>query len=403
VAGDVEPTQSASVTIVQSRGTAVTLSGTPNPAVYGQTVTFTATVRPQAGPGVPTGVVTFKDAGTVLAPVALNAGGAAIYRTSSLAPGSHSITATYSGGGNYAPSASVAVALAVNKAGTTTTLTSSPNPAVLGATVTVTAAVAAVAPGGGIPTGSVTFQDGSTVLGTIALSGGAAVYRTGSLALGTHGIRALYTGSAGYLSSTATLTQQVSHASTTTLTGAPNPTTYGQTAVFTATVSGAFGVPIGTVTFKDGSAMLGTVSLSASGSATFSTTSLTGGSHSITAAYGGGGSYAPSTSGALAHAVNRAGTSTVLTGLPNPALFGASVTFTATVSGPGATPTGSITFEDGGTPLATVPLDGSGTAGFSTSSLGPALHSISALYSGSGSYSASSMSILENVEVFTGT
>jgi len=71
---------------------------------------------------------------------------------------------------------------------------------------------------------------------------------------------------------------------------------------FTATVTGSS--PTGTVTFRDGSTILGTGTLTAAGTATFTTSSLTVGSHPITATYNGNGINLPSTSAVLTQAVN---------------------------------------------------------------------------------------------------
>ena len=88
------------------RPTTTSLLSSLNPSVFGQSVTFTATVAPTTGVGTPTGTVTFFDGATPLgAPVAL-AGGTAAFTTSTLAAGSHPITATYNGDPNFDASTS---------------------------------------------------------------------------------------------------------------------------------------------------------------------------------------------------------------------------------------------------------------------------------------------------------
>jgi len=93
-------------------------------------------------------------------------------------------------------------------------------------------------------------------------------------------------------------------------------------------------------------------------------------------------------------------TTTTLMSSLNPSLTGQQVTFTATVTksgGPG-TPTGTVTFFDGSTPLATVPVNGSGVATFSTSSLGVGAHSITATYNGDANFATStSAPVVQNV------
>ena len=96
---------------------------------------------------------------------------------------------------------------------------------------------------------------------------------------------------------------------TTTLSSSLNPSTYGATVKFTATVTPS--AATGTVTFKDGSTTLGTGTLS-SGKATYSTSTLAVGSHSIAAVYGGDSNYNGSTSSALTQTVNKANSTTTV-------------------------------------------------------------------------------------------
>ena len=128
-------------------------------------------------------------------------------------------------------------------------------------------------PGSGTPTGTVTFKDGSTVLGTGTLSTGGGVstatFMTSKLAVGTHSIVAVYGGDTDDLtgSSSAMSFKVAQDAAATSVTASPTATVYGQSVTFKATVSvsspGA-GTPTGTVTFKDGSTVLGTGALSTS-------------------------------------------------------------------------------------------------------------------------------------------
>lgn len=187
---------------------------------------------------------------------------------------------------------------------------------------------------------------------------------------------------------------------TTTLTSSLNPTTFGQTVTFTATVAGSGPTPTGTVTFLDGAAALGTGTLNGSGVATFTTSALAVGSHSMTGSYGGDATDAVSTSPAVDQVVNMANTTTVDLSNVNPSTVGQSVTFTATVTAvaPGAgTPAGTVTFLDGVTTLGTGTLNGSGVATFTTSALTLGSHSITASYSGNGSFSASTSSVITQV------
>jgi uncharacterized repeat protein (TIGR01451 family) len=283
------------------RPTTTTLISSLNPSVFGQSVTFTATVVPTTGVGTPTGTVTFFDNGVALgAPVAL-AGGSAGFTTSTLAAGSHPITATYNGDPNFDGSTSALLTQVVAKASTTTALISSLNPSIFGQSVTFTATVTVVAPGTGIPTGSVNFLDGATVIGTGAVNAsGVATFSTTALTVGTHSITAVYAGDVGFNTSTsAPVSQLVKNATTTVLTSSANPQRPGYNVTFTATVTGTSAVPTGNVTFRDGATVLATVSLNASGVATLTVNNLALGVHPITADYPETANFGPSTSAVL--------------------------------------------------------------------------------------------------------
>ncbi|HSU67730.1 MAG TPA: Ig-like domain repeat protein, partial [Tepidisphaeraceae bacterium] len=197
----------------------------------------------------------------------------------------------------------------------------------------------------------------------------------------------LDTNAAGQLSGVVT-----TKASTTTaLATSATPSTFGQSITFTATVSDTTsGTPSGTITFLDGSTQIGTGTLNGSGVATFITSALTAGSHSITAQYGGDANFASSVSSALAQTINKAATSTAVASSATPSTFGQSVTFTATVSDSmSASPTGTVSFLDGSTVVGTGTLNGSGVATFTTSSLSVATHSITAQYGGDTNFASS--------------
>jgi hypothetical protein len=280
---------------------------------------------------------------------------------------------------------------------TATTLSSSLNPAGSGKSVTFTAITAATV-AGNTPTGTVTFKDGATVLATKTLSGGKATFATSTLALGSHSITATYSG-ATYFSGSASsaLTETILNDTTTTLASSKNPSTFGGSVTLTATVthSGA-GTPTGTVTFKQGSTTLGSSALSSSGKATFSTSALKVGTDSITAVYSGDSNFETSTSTALKQVVDKANSSTSVASSLNPSVSGQTVTFTATVTSSGGTPTGSVTFKDGTTVLGSKALSG-GIAAFSTSKLATGTHSITADYGGSSDFNTSDSSTLEQV------
>jgi hypothetical protein len=281
---------------------------------------------------------------------------------------------------------------------TTTTLTSLVNPSLPGQAVTFTATVASAS---GTPSGSVTFTDGATTLGTVALSGGSASFTISTLALGSHDIHANYSGATGFAPSSSNLTQVVHDTTTTTLVSSLNPSLLGQAVTFTANVASGSGavVPTGVVTFSDGATVLGTVPLAA-GSAQLTVSTLTLGSHVINASYAGAPGLAASSAN-LTQVVQDT-TATTLTSSVNPSIVGQPVTFTAHVtpsSGIG-TPTGSVTFSDGSTTLGTVTLSG-GNATFTTSSLSVGTHTIAAAYAGNATYRPSSASLQQVVKGVT--
>jgi parallel beta-helix repeat protein len=170
-------------------------------------------------------------------------------------------------------------------------------------------------------------------------------------------------------------------ATTTGVVSSLNPSTFGQSVTFTATVSGGTS-PTGTVQFLDGATSLGTVAL-AGNTAALTTSALAVGTHPITAVYSGDVDDTSSTSAPVSQVVNAAApgaTATSLVSSLNPSTVGQAVTFTATVSG-GTSPTGNVQFREGATVLATVPLAGA-TAAFTTSALSAGVHVITADYAG---------------------
>src|SRR5262249_57871616 len=138
-----------------------------------------------------------------------------------------------------------------------TTLTSAPNPSTTGQAGTLGAAVTSAA---GVPTGTVTFRDGATVLGTATLVNGSASISISTLAAGGHSLTAAYGGSATFAASVSAVVTQVVNAppvtTTTTLTSTPNPSTTGQAVTLRATGPSTTGVPPPTVTIPEGPALL---------------------------------------------------------------------------------------------------------------------------------------------------
>ena len=386
------------------------LTSSANPSTSGQAVTFTLAI---SGPnGTATGTVNFLDGATAIggcSAVAVGGTGSATCTTSTLALGTHSITAQYSGDAKYHAGTSNALSQQVNaKATTTTALASSLNPSTSGQSVTLTASVTASS---GTPTGTVDFLDGGAAITSctgVSLASGSASCVLSTLAVGTHSLTARYSGSVSYLASTSsTLSQTVNPQPgdvTMSLTSTPNPSTAGSNVTFNVTLSGASGAVTGSVTFNDGSsAIAGCTSVAiSSGAASCATSALAAGSHTVTASYSGSTSYNAGTSAPMNQVVNPApvNATIALTSSLNPSNTGDAVTFTATVSGGAGTPTGTVTFNDGSNAVSgcsSLALSGSGTATCATSTLSAGTHSITAAYSGSASYNAGTSSALSQV------
>ena len=275
--GDGNYLTSVSIAVAQTvnkAASSVTLASSANPSTVGQSVTFTATVSPATA----TGTVQFLDGTTSLGTATIASGSAAL-AISTLATGAHSITAAYSGDANDAASTSAALAQTVNKLASSVTLASSANPSAYGQSVTFTAAISPAS-----ATGTVQFLDGTTSLGTATIASGSAALAISTLATGVHSITAAYSGDANDATSTsAALAQTVNKlASSVTLASSANPSAYGQSVTFTATVSPS--AATGTVQFLDGTTSLGTATI-AGGSAALAVSSLAVGAHSITAVY----------------------------------------------------------------------------------------------------------------------
>jgi hypothetical protein len=186
---------------------------------------------------------------------------------------------------------------------------------------------------------------------------------------------------------------------TTTLSTSTANAVVEQFETLTATVTSPAGTPIGTVFFRDGNTLLGSAPLDSAGRATLPT-SLFVGTHSLTASFFGTIGFADSTSAAVAVTVSRAATTLTLTSSVNPAVTGQAVTFTATAAAvaPGAgTATGTITFKDGNVVLGTVAVGTGGTAKFTTSFPVTGGHTITAVYSGSATFTGSSRALTEQV------
>jgi hypothetical protein len=369
----------------------------------GQSVTFTATVTNGGGSGTPTGTVSFSDAvstvvsgslsttSNALGSAALDGTGKAALSPVTLSTGNHFITASYGGNGTF-PAGSGGMVQVVHNGSSATTVTATPNPSSLGQSVTFNVAVTSVPTGGAAPTGQVTLTQGSTVIAQLTLQNGLASFATSALPAGSSAITAAYAGDSSYSASQGSVTAVVQSPTVTSVGSSSNPASQGQSITFTATITSTGGTPVGSVTFTDGATVLASNVAVTSGVATFSTSALATGSHTIGASFTGSTGWQNS-SGSLTEQVNQTSfaTSTTVTSSPNPSNSGQSVTFTATVTSTGGTPVGSVTFAEGTTTLASaVAVNASGQAAFSTSTLSVGSHTITAAFTGANGFGTSS-------------
>jgi 6-phosphogluconolactonase (cycloisomerase 2 family) len=367
---------------VTAATTRTSLASSLNPAGTNQSITFTASVAGQYG-GTTTGSVVFSSGSQTLGTASLS-GGLAALTTSFSAPGTYKISAKYSGDENNTGSTSAVLTQTIlQTVSTTTTLISSLNPSGFGQEVVFTATVTSIA--GTPPNGEiVTFYNGTTVFGTAPLSGGIAMLTTSSAPAGTRTITAGYGGDSTFAGSTSSpLLQVVNPALTTTgLASSHNLAAPNQKVTYTATATGQYGgAATGTVTFRDGNAVIATVTL-AGNLAAYSTSYKAIGVHSITATYSGDANNVGSISSALMEHIENP-SKTVVTTSGSPRFVGQAVTFTATVASIyGTIPNGELmTFYDGTLLLGSVPLVG-GTAAYTTSSLSARTHTFKATYAG---------------------
>lgn len=373
-----------------------------SPTVFGQNAALTATVTATDGL-TPTGNVTFTVDGVAQTPVALNGSGVATLSVPGLSTANHSVSASYAGTASFTPSNSaLAFGHSVNRASTTTTVTSSTASAPVGSPITLTANVASVAPGAGIPQGSVIFSVDGFDRATVALDANGRAQTTVNAAIpNTHVVRARYLQSQDYLFSDGYLPggQLVTKASTTiALTKSPTTaTTFGQPVTFTATLTSGGGTPAGIVLFNiDGASQIATLS---NGVATYTTSALAVGGHTVSVSYAGTSDLeAAEATLSGGHTVGVIPTTTTLTS-SSPITFGQTATVTATVAGGTPSPSGNVVFTVDGVERPAIALDLTGKATIALTGLAGGTHAVSAAYAGATNYGASSGTLSGGVVV----
>ena len=421
----------------------LTVATSGSPSISGTSVTFTATIS-----SGPTGTITFYDSGTAIGTGTIS-GTTATFTTSSLAVGSHSITAGWTGNADYSAVTSSAISQVVNPISQTISFTPPPSPVTYGVAPIALSATAtsglpvsfSVLSGPGTVSGSILTITGAGTVVVAANQGGNADYSaapqvtqsvvvnkatptiswttpaaiTYGTALGGTQLNATSGGVAGTfvyspasgtvlgagpqtLSVTFTPTDSTDYNSasdTTSLTvnkatGVFTITSSANPSVYGAAVSITLSGPAaatGTITLLDGANPIGTGTLS-NGVATINVPLFLAGSHSLTASYPGDANFLPSTSAPYTQVVNTAAVVISIASTVNPSIYGETVTFTFTFKGVtrGAVPTGSAVVTDGVNNLGALTLNSSGVATFTTSALVAGTHSITAAYQGDSNY-----------------
>ena len=378
-----------------------TLTGSPNLAYTIQI--FSNTVAPAVG---------HEQGQTFVKELTVNTDGSGQGTFSVIEPDSFYTATATDPSGNTSAFAAATTAQALPA--TQTAVSSSSNPSTAGQSVTFTAVVTAPSYQG-TPTGTVTFTiDGQALTPvSLALVGGSdqAQFTTSTLSAGSHTVSASYSGDTNVSPSSGSLpTQTVDapalQASTTTLQSTVNPSTTGQFVTFTAIVSAPSfqGTLTGTITFTiDGHAQtpIQLTPVGNSGDAAFTTSTLSEGLHTVSAAYSGDNNVSPSSGSLPTQSVQAPAlltSTTTLESSQDPSTLGQAVTFTVVVTAESyeGTPSGKVTFTIDGhaqTPVDLGVVGDTDEARFTTSTLSAGLHTVSASYSGDSNVSASSGSL----------
>ncbi|MFL6241306.1 MAG: beta strand repeat-containing protein [Actinomycetes bacterium] len=384
------------VTVAAAAATTTTVNSSPNPSTTGTSVTFTAHVVDNASADVTTGTVTFKDGSTTLASgVGLNGSGVAQFSTSSLGEGAHTISAVYSGTGNFATSTGF-VTHVVDNATTRSGNTFSNSGGIAINDFNVG--------GAGFPYPSHLTVSGlsgaiSNVTVTLKNVSHPDIDDVDALLVSPGGQKLIFVsdaGSASSATSNATVTLDDGAASLIAATGPWASGTFRPTDYNSGTDTFPAPAPSGaSAAAPQGAATLTSV---------FGGTDPNGQWSLYVADDGAGGTGAISGGWALTFTTSGdATTTTTVTPSTNPSTTGSPVTFTAHVTknaDNSDVTLGNVTFTDGSTVIGgPTAVSGAGTASTTTSSLSEGSHTITASYSGSaGNFNLSSGTLTQQVD-----
>jgi subtilase family serine protease len=389
--------------VAKSTPTVVLAPATTSPAA-GSNLQLTVQISPPAaGAAAPGGTVNFLVDGTAVGTALVVAGNPATATLTIAAPaiGAHSLTAIYSGDGNYNTATSPAVTINVTKGTTTLTVAPASTAPTANSTMLVTATINATATGSTVPTGTVSFTMDGAPVGSGAVSGGTTASTTVTVpATGTHTLQASYSGDAnfnGSISPTAVFT--VAKTATTTIL-VPSTTTpaLGATLPVSATVTPATpgSNPVtGSISFTVDGVTSGIQPLTPGTPATASMTlpALPPGPHTLAAVYTGDTYYAASTATGVSVTVPKSPTAMTVTPATTTPPGGSSLAVSAVIvaTNPGSTlPTGTVNFTlDGATVATSAVVPGSPATATATIPAIPAgTHVLAANYSGDAYYAS---------------
>jgi sugar lactone lactonase YvrE len=380
-------TLSTTLTVAKAPTNTTFAANSANPTT-GQPDLLTATVT---GAGQPSGTVMFTSGAITLCTATLNASGVGSCSFIPSSDNSLTVTAQYQGDANHLTSSGTLTLFVYDSA---VKLQLSSTQLVYPGATNVTACITPTS-----ATGTAQIFDGTTLLITLNVQGGGCAYWyiSPGLSAGRHSLTAVYSGDKNNPSGTSVPVL---------VTVSPVPVTlspscwnasfpYGANYQCTVNLSSNAGAPLGSITYIfDGGSPV-SVPLS-NGNAQFTISEPNVGTHTVVIAYAQQTNYAAATSQTETFAVTAAPVNVSLTPSTWYAKAGTSITFQAAVSSWSAgapNANGAVSFYDGGTLLSTVPVNGSGQASYTTSSLSADTQTITATYAGGTNYASGSSSV----------
>ncbi|MGA3214360.1 MAG: Ig-like domain repeat protein [Acidimicrobiales bacterium] len=369
-------TASTTFAITKSSADTMTASALPTPTSYGNAVLLSVVGLP----GDATGMVSFSSGGTALCTAELPS--SSCDTSSTLAVGSYPVTATYSGDGNYDPSASTTSFVITQSSNYTMLAAAAPGVNAYGNAVSLSAS--------GFPsqaTGTVNFKVGTTTLCSASLPA-PSCNTSSTLAPGGYSVTAIYSGDANYEGASASTSFTITKSSAYLMlaSATPSSTPYGNAVSLSA--SGLPNAATGTVSFAAGGVTLCSASLQASSCATSSALGV--GTYDVTATYSGDSDYNGSSALTSFTITKSSDYLMSASSLPSTTPHGDSVTLEA-VGLPGDA-SGTVSFTSGATTLCSASVLAGATSCPTATSLGTGSYSVTASYSGDASYSGSSAS-----------